>query len=67
MKDTKIHLGLSRHLHDDIQREAQKNNVSMSTYIRAVLARHIYSDQAPKILGEDWLVKGKDGDIFLDV
>jgi len=67
MKDAKIHIGLSQRLHDAIQAEAKKNDVPMSAYIRAVLTYHIFSEQTPKILGEEWIVNSKDGEIVLEV
>lgn len=66
-KDAILNLKLSRRLHDAVQVEAEKNGISMAAYVRAVLARQLFSNQTQQILGEELIIKDKDGDILLDV
>jgi hypothetical protein len=67
MKTAAISLKLSPHLYEAVKAEAKKRDVPMAAYIRAVLAHNIFSKETQPIIGEEWLIKSKDGDMLLDV
>jgi len=67
MKDAALNLKLSQHLHDAVKKEAEKNNVTMAAYVRAVLAHHVFSGNNKSSVGEEWLIIDKDGDVLKNI
>jgi len=67
MKDAILHMKLTKQLHNAIQSAAEKHNISMAAYVRAVLAHQVYGRNTHKIMGEEWLVTDGTGEHLLDI
>ena len=67
MKDAVLNMKISTHLYNAVKAEAEKRNISIAAYVRAVLARQVFSKQTQNILGEKLFVTGDDGEFLLDV
>ena len=58
--DAILNLKLSRQLHDAVQAEAEKNQISMASYVRAVLAHQVLNKQTRPIIGEERFINDND-------
>ena len=67
MKEANMHIKISLHLYNAVKAEAEKHNVSIGAYVRAVLAHQVFSKQTINILGEEMFVTDETGEHLLDV
>ena len=66
IKEATLNIKLSQALYDRVKEEAAKYKVPIAAYVRAVLARQIFGKQASEILGSEFLLTEKDGNVILD-